>query len=329
LKAKLCIISYKLFDKEKLLQIPHISVMPNEVKEIFKPIEDGYLIDCTLGYAGHTHMLLDEKNSLHVIGCDRDEEAIEFSKKRLEKFKNRVTIEHKNFSNIVSKYEHLPIRGILADVGVSSLQLDSNDRGFGFDSLKLDMRMDTAQTLSAYEVVNRYSKNELERVLKDYGELREYKKIAKLICDTREKNPIKEAKTLADLVGRKGHVNGRKVSPATLVFQAIRIEVNQELNELEELLRSIKMSSIDECIVCIISFHSLEDRIVKQTFKAWSKSCVCPSSALKCECGNNNALGWIITKKAVEPTSEEIKTNPRSRSSKLRAFYIKRGAREG
>jgi 16S rRNA (cytosine1402-N4)-methyltransferase len=298
--------------------------MLDEVKTIFEPIKDGYLIDCTLGYAGHTNALLDEKSCLRVIGCDRDEEAVEFSKKRLENFKDRVTIEHKNFGSVVGKYEHLPIRGILADVGVSSLQLDSNDRGFGFDSLSLDMRMDRTQTLSAHEVVNRYSKNELERILRDYGELREYKKIAKLICDTREKNPIKDAKTLSDLIGRRGHISSRSVSPATLAFQAIRIEVNRELEELENLLKSIKNSKIDECIVCIISFHSLEDRIVKQAFKSWSNSCICPPSALRCECGNNHALGWIITKKALEPTNEEIKANPRSRSSKLRAFYIKR-----
>jgi 16S rRNA (cytosine1402-N4)-methyltransferase len=302
--------------------------MLNEVKTIFEPIKDGYLIDCTLGYGGHSSALLSENSSLHVIGCDRDEEAIEFSNKRLEKFKDRVTIEHEKFSTIVNKYEHLPIRGILADVGVSSLQLDSESRGFGFDSSVLDMRMDTAQSLSAYEVINTYPKNELERIFRDYGELREYKKIAKLICDTREKNPIKEAKVLADLVGRRGHINGRKVSTATLVFQAVRIEVNRELEELEELLKSIQNSKIDECIVCVISFHSLEDRIVKQTFKSWMKSCICPPSALRCECGDNHAIGEVITKKALEPTEAEVKANPRSRSSKLRAFYIKRGMRE-
>ncbi|MDR1554921.1 MAG: 16S rRNA (cytosine(1402)-N(4))-methyltransferase RsmH [Campylobacteraceae bacterium] len=310
------------------MQIPHIPVMLDEVKSIFKSLKDGYLIDCTLGYGGHTYALLSEKKSLHVIGCDRDEEAVEFSKKRVEQFKERVIIEHKNFSSIVGKYEHLPIRGILADVGVSSLQLDKNERGFGFNSLNLDMRMDTAQNLNAYEVVNRYPKNELERILRDYGELKEYKKIAKLICDKREKEPIKDAKTLADLVGRRGHFNGRSVSPATLVFQAVRIEVNKELEELEELLKSIQNSNITDCIVCIISFHSLEDRIVKQTFKSWAKSCICPPEALKCECGDNHSLGEIITKKTIEPTNAEIKANPRSRSSKLRAFYIKRDCKK-
>jgi 16S rRNA (cytosine1402-N4)-methyltransferase len=298
--------------------------MLNEVKDIFKSVKDGYLIDCTMGYAGHTYALLDEKDSLCAIGCDRDEEAVKFSKNRLEKFKDRVVIEHEKFSDIVVKYEHLPIRGILADIGVSSLQLDSNDRGFGFDSSNLDMRMDITQSLSAYDIVNCYSKNELERILRDYGELKEYKKIARQICDKREKNPIKDAKSLADLIGRRGHFSGRSVSPATLAFQAIRIEVNKELQELEELLKSIERSKITDCIVCIISFHSLEDRIVKQTFKSWSKSCICPPENFRCECGNDHSLGEIITKKALEPTEIEIKANPRSRSSKLRAFYIKK-----
>lgn len=311
-----------------MLQIPHIPVMLNEVKSVFETVKEGYLIDCTIGYGGHTHALLTQNGSLHAIGCDRDEEAVEFSKKRLEEFGNRVTIEHKNFSGIISKYERLPIRGILADIGVSSLQLDSLQRGFGFESSKLDMRMDKTQNLSAHEVINKYPKNELERIFRDYGELREYKKIAKLICDTREKSPIKDAKTLADLVGRRGRLNGRSISPATLVFQAVRIEVNRELEELEELLESIRQSRINDCIVCIISFHSLEDRIVKQTFKSWARSCICPPSILRCECGNNRSLGEIITKKALEPTVEEIKANPRSRSSKLRAFHIKRDLHE-
>ncbi|MDR2789983.1 MAG: 16S rRNA (cytosine(1402)-N(4))-methyltransferase RsmH [Campylobacteraceae bacterium] len=310
------------------MQIPHIPVMLNEVKSVFETVKEGYLIDCTIGYGGHTHALLTQNGSLHAIGCDRDEEAVEFSKKRLEEFGNRVTIEHKNFSGIISKYERLPIRGILADIGVSSLQLDSLQRGFGFESSKLDMRMDKTQNLSAHEVINKYPKNELERIFRDYGELREYKKIAKLICDTREKSPIKDAKTLADLVGRRGRLNGRSISPATLVFQAVRIEVNRELEELEELLESIRQSRINDCIVCIISFHSLEDRIVKQTFKSWARSCICPPSILRCECGNNRSLGEIITKKALEPTVEEIKANPRSRSSKLRAFHIKRDLHE-
>jgi 16S rRNA (cytosine1402-N4)-methyltransferase len=308
------------------LEIPHIPVMLDEVLALFEGLDEGYFIDCTLGYGGHSSAILRAHPHLRLIGCDRDEDAIEFSTKRLAEFEGRVEIVRDAFANVIPKYTKLPIRGVLADIGVSSLQLDCKERGFGFDSQNLDMRMDKEQDFSAYDVVNRYHRNELERIFRDYGELREYKKIAKLICDAREKSPITSAAALADLIGRKGHHSGRSVSPATLAFQAIRIEVNGELAQLETLLGSIKNSTIDECIVAIISFHSLEDRIVKQTFKAWTRECVCPPEALKCTCGGGHELGSVITKKALEPDAEQVRMNPRSRSSKLRAFHIKRGA---
>lgn len=306
------------------MQPPHIPVLPNEVKSLFSNLDTGYFLDCTLGYSGHSHEILASHKNINLIGCDKDEVAINFSRKKLSEFKNRVTFEHSSFSKVVEKYDDLPIVGLLADVGVSSLQLDDTSRGFGFDSDTLDMRMDIRDTLSAYEVVNRYSKDELERIFKNYGEIKEYKKIAKKICDFRENESIKDAKTLSDLIGRKSSFSSRKVSPATLAFQAIRIEVNSELKELEELLESIEKSKINNCIVVIISFHSLEDRIVKQTFKSWAKSCICPKEAFKCTCGNNHSLGEMITKKVVEATHEEIKINPRSRSAKLRAFHIRK-----
>jgi 16S rRNA (cytosine1402-N4)-methyltransferase len=303
---------------------PHIPVLIDEVKDIFCELESGYFVDCTLGYAGHSFEILKSHENIKLIACDRDIEAINFSKNRLLQFNDRVSFFHTTFSNVIDKCENLPIRSILADIGVSSLQLDKKERGFGFDSDKLDMRMDQNSSFSAYDVINRYQKNELERVLRDYGELREYKKIAKKICDEREKEPIDNAKRLADIVGRKSQFRGRTISPATLVFQAVRIEVNSELDELKLLLESIKNSKINNCILAIISFHSLEDRIVKQTFKTWAKSCICSPDVFRCDCGNNNAIGQIVTKKAIEPSLEEIKQNPRSRSSKLRAFYIER-----
>lgn len=303
---------------------PHIPVLLKEVKDIFENLNNGYFVDCTLGYAGHSFEILKEHQDISLIGCDQDKEALKFSEKKLEPFKDRVELFHSSFGNIISQCQNLPIKGILADIGVSSLQLDKSDRGFGFDSQTLDMRMNQESDFSAYDVVNRYSINELERVFKEYGEIKEYKKIAKKICDERERGSIDNAKKLADIIGRRSHFGGRKVSPATLAFQAIRIEVNDELGELKRLLDSIKNSSIDNCILAIISFHSLEDRIVKQTFKSWSKSCICNDEVFKCVCGNNNALGKIITKKAIEPNSQEVEQNPRSRSSKLRAFYIKR-----
>ncbi|MEN8718529.1 MAG: 16S rRNA (cytosine(1402)-N(4))-methyltransferase RsmH, partial [Sulfurovum sp.] len=212
-------------------------------------------------------------------------------------------------------YEEYKIRGILADIGVSSLQLDKEERGFGFNSEVLDMRMDQNQTLDASFVVNNYSQNELERVFKEYGEVREYKKLASLIVANR---PFTSSKELAEFISKKMYKG--KLHPATLPFQGIRIEVNDELGVLERLFDSIESIKPQNCYVAIISFHSLEDRIVKNYFKKWSKSCICPPQSFRCTCGNDHALGKVITRKPVIPTKDEIKQNPRSRSSKLRVF---------
>lgn len=171
------------------------------------------------------------------------------------------------------------------------------------------------QSLDASVVVNTYSQSELERVFKEYGEVREYKKVASLIVNNR---PFSSSKELADFLSKKMHKG--KLHPATLPFQGIRIEVNDELGVLERLFDSIEEMKPSNCIVAIISFHSLEDRIVKNYFKKWTKSCICPKEAFRCTCGNNHSLGKIITKKPIIPTKEEIKQNPRSRSSKLRIF---------
>jgi len=209
-------------------------------------------------------------------------------------------------------------------IGVSSLQLDKNERGFGLKSENLDMRMDAQAKFSAYDVVNSYSARELERIFEDYGELPNPAKFATKIVETRQNGEIKSAERLAQIIGLKG-INGRSVSAATLAFQAIRIEVNNELGELQNLLQSIEDSQIDECVVAIISFHSLEDRIVKNKFRQWAQSCICPPQALRCTCGGDNALGKIVSKKVVTPSSAEIKANPRSSCAKMRIFKISRG----
>ncbi len=304
------------------MKIPHIPVLLEEVKEIFSSVSEGFIIDCTLGYGGHSEALLEQNSKICIIGCDQDEEALAFSKKRLERFGDRVVFEHANFSSVVKKYAHLPIRGVLADIGVSSLQLDKKERGFAFDSDVLDMRMNPKQELSAFEVVNEYSKDELEFVLREYGEIGEYKKMASVICEARAKAPIQSAKELSKLVVALGHK--KKIHPSTLLFQAIRIEVNNELGVLVELLKSIEDAKLEDCIVGIISFHSLEDRIVKQTFKLWSQQCICLPDALRCTCGNNHAKGKLVGKKPIEATSAETKINPRSRSAKLRVFKTRR-----
>jgi len=297
--------------------IPHIPVLYNEVLEIFSKLKDGYVIDCTLGYAGHSLGIISSNENINLICNDQDDEALEFSKQRLNEYSSRIIFNKGNFKDVVKTFEHLEIRGILADIGVSSLQLDKKQRGFGFQSDVLDMRMDQNQALSAATIVNEYSQKDLEFILKEYGEVKEYKKVSNLIIQNRPFSSALELSTLLEKNMYKG-----KLHPATLPFQGIRIAVNNELGVLEELFDSIKEAKLKDCIVAIISFHSLEDRIVKNHFKYWSKKCICPSHVMRCECGNNNQIGKILTKKPIIPTAQEIKQNPRSRSAKMRVFKI-------
>jgi len=297
------------------MQIPHVPVLYNETLNAFSEIKDGFIIDCTTGFGGHTQGLLEQTETISLICNDQDDEALAFCAKRLEPFSSRVTFNKGNFEHVLDNFKDCDIRGILADIGVSSLQLDKLERGFGFESETLDMRMNQNQSLDASVVVNTYSQSELERVFKECGEVREYKKVASLIVNNR---PFTSAKEIATLLSKK--MSKGKIHPATLPFQGIRIEVNDELGVLTRLFDSLESSKLENCIIAIISFHSLEDRIVKNYFKKWTKSCICPSEAFRCECGNNHALGKVITKKPIIPTKEEIKQNPRSRSSKLRIF---------
>lgn len=297
------------------MEIPHIPVLYKEVLETFRDINDGYIIDCTTGFAGHSSGLLEQNNNVKLICNDQDDEALEFSQRRLKPFESRVTFNKGNFEHVIDKFKDFDIRGLLADIGVSSLQLDKLDRGFGFESETLDMRMNQNQSLDASTVVNTYSQEDLERIFKEYGEVKEYKKVASLIVNNR---PFNSSKELSNFLLKK--MSKGKLHPATLPFQGIRIEVNDELGVLERLFDSLEKAKLKNCVVAIISFHSLEDRIVKNYFKKWSKSCICPDNVFRCECGNNHALGKIITKKPIIPTNEEIKQNVRSRSSKLRIF---------
>ncbi|SKB53059.1 16S rRNA (cytosine(1402)-N(4))-methyltransferase RsmH [Malaciobacter marinus] len=297
------------------MDIPHVPVLYQETLEAFTDIEDGYIIDCTTGYAGHSLGIISQNENIKLICNDQDDEALAFSKNRLKDYENRVIFNKGNFEHVLDKFKDYNIKGILADIGVSSLQLDKLQRGFGFESDTLDMRMDQTQDLDANIVVNSYSQVELENIFKEYGEVREYKKVASLIVNNR---PFSSAKELAEFLYKNMHKG--KIHPATLPFQGIRIEVNDELGVLKRLFESIELIKPKNCIIAIISFHSLEDRIVKNYFKKWTKSCVCPPEAFRCTCGNDNALGKILTKKPITPTKAEIKQNPRSRSSKLRIF---------
>lgn len=295
--------------------IPHIPVLYDNIVELFKDVKDGYIVDCTLGYGGHSFGILKHNPNVNMICNDQDIEAINFSQKRLEVYKDRIIFNKSNFKNITNCFENKKISGLLADIGVSSLQLDKNDRGFGFQSDTLDMRMDRDNDFSAYDIVNKYSASQLEYIFREYGEISEYKKIASLIIQNR---PISSAQQLSIILEENMHRG--KLHPATLVFQAVRIEVNQELLALNELFESLENANLKNCIIAIISFHSLEDRIVKSYFKKWSQKCICDPSVFRCECGNNNQKGKIITKKPIVPTNEEIKQNKRSRSSKMRIF---------
>jgi len=297
------------------MQTLHIPVLYDEVLSSFKDIKSGYIIDCTTGFAGHSIGLLKQNEDIKLICNDQDNEALDFAKNRLKEFKKRVIFNKGNFENIIEKFKDYPIKGILADIGVSSLQLDKEDRGFGFNSQALDMRMDKSKSLDAKIIVNTYSQTQLEKILKEYGEIREYKKVASLIVNNR---PFEAAKELAQFFYKK--LPKGKIHPATLIFQAIRIEVNDEIGVLHRLFKSLENTKLKDCVVSIISFHSLEDRIVKNYFKKWSDSCICLPDVFRCECGNNHALGKIITKKPIIAKDFEIKQNPRSRSSKLRIF---------
>lgn len=301
------------------MEIPHIPVLLDEVLDSFKGLEDGYFVDCTLGYAGHSsHMLKSYPNIKH-IGIDRDDEALEFSKKRLEEFDSRSTLYKGSFSSVFPSLTEKPIVAVLADFGVSSLQLDKESRGFSFNSDILDMRMDQDSTLTAYEIVNNYSQDKLEYILDAYGEVKQYKKLASAIISQRSSKTIESAKELSqiaiDTLGTYG-----KIHPATLMFQAIRIEVNDELAEIEALLDALESKHNKGEIVALISFHSLEDRLVKNRFKKWSKKCICDADAMRCTCGKNHEIGKAISSKPIIAKKDELKVNSRSRSAKLRVF---------
>ena len=302
--------------------IPHIPVLYREVISTFEDIEGGIIIDCTMGYGGHSSLILDNNPNIKLIAIDQDQTAIDFSSKRLEKYGERVEIRKGRFSNVIQdilkEYGKEDIKGVLADIGVSSLQLDQKDRGFSYESENLDMRMDKDAPLSASNVVNEYSQNDLEIILREYGEIKNYKKIASIIMQNR---PFHSAKELSEKLNPY-LPKGKKIHPATLLMQAIRIEVNDELGELKNLLQALEDAKLPDAKVAIISFHSLEDRIVKQTFAAWAKSCICPPQAMRCECGNNHSLGKILTKKPLSAQDDELKSNARSRSAKLRVFQM-------
>ncbi|CBG40013.1 16S rRNA (cytosine(1402)-N(4))-methyltransferase RsmH [Helicobacter mustelae] len=298
---------------------PHIPVLLHEVLDIFKDIKEGIIIDCTLGFGGHSKALLEQNQSIRIIGIDKDKDARAYATKLLSPFKERFCCVASGFGEqiepLIAQYGR-EIKGVLADIGVSSYQLDTPKKGFGFESEVLDMRMDNDAHISAKTILNHYSAFALERVFREYGELRESKKLAQLLSQERTRTDFGDPKTFNAFL--KAHFRNPKILP--LVYQALRIEVNGELEELERLL--LHAQKLKDARLCVITFHSLEDRILKQALKSYTKSCICPLEALKCTCGNHHQKGVLLTKKPIIPSQEEIKRNPRSRSAKMRAFHF-------
>jgi len=303
------------------MTIPHVPVLLHEVLESFRDLDEGYFVDCTLGYGGHSSFLLEAHPNIQHIGIDRDQEALDFSTQRLQPYAHRSTLYKGKFSDIFASLKETPIKGVLADFGVSSLQLDKRERGFGFESDTLDMRMDQGESMSAKDIVNGYSQEQLEYIFHHYGEIRPYQQLASAVIQVRNQAPITSAKTLSHIATKL--IKGGKIHPATLMFQAIRIELNRELEEIERLLDALEAKRDRGAIVALITFHSLEDRLVKNRFKKWTQKCICSPHALQCTCSRENQLGQIITKKPIIATPKEIKQNPRSRSAKLRVFEFK------
>ena len=305
------------------LEFKHIPVMLNQVIAGLAIKENGIYVDGTIGGAGHSTEIIKKLSSDGLlIGVDRDEEALKASRERLKKYNNLQLI-HDNHDNIPQILQNLHIDkvdGILLDLGVSSYQLDERERGFSYmaEDEKLDMRMDRTQKLSAIDVINKYTQQDLENIIFEYGEEKFAKSIAKGICEARKNSPITTTKELVNIIenskpfSKDGH-------PAKRTFQAIRIEVNDEIKPLYNTVLNLIECLKEGGRLCIITFHSLEDRAVKEAFIEAQGKCTCPKDLPYCVC-NYKSLGKIITKKPIEATDEEKKINTRSKSAKLRIF---------
>ncbi len=305
------------------MEFRHISVLRNECIEGLKIRPDGIYVDGTLGGAGHAAEVLKRLGpDGRLIGIDQDEVAVANGQEKLGRFSN-VTIVRDNFRNFAAIMETLGIQtvdGVLLDLGVSSKQLDDGERGFSYmQDAPLDMRMDRRNPRTAAEIVNQYSQEELRRIIQDYGEERWSARIASFIVQEREKEPIRTTGDLVRIIKEAVPKGARQDGPhpAKRTFQALRIEVNQELSILEGAIRDMAERLSPGGRICILTFHSLEDRIVKQTFRSLENPCTCPKDFPVCVCGKKQVLR-VITRKPILPGAEEVKENPRSRSAKLR-----------
>ena len=303
-----------------MLASAHIPVLVKETIEALAVQPGGRYIDCTLGGGGHAAAILEHSSpGGQLLGIDADPEAIKIAGRRLEAYSGSTLLINENFVNlqvICYKYDFLPVHGILFDLGLSSLQLNGNGRGFSFQhKAPLDMRLNPNQEITAADIVNTYGEAELAHLIKTYGEEGFGRQIARRIVQER---PIQTTLQLAQMVERViGRRRGR-IHPATKTFQALRITVNQELEHLELALRQAVSLLGFEGRLVVISYHSLEDRIVKQFMQRESKDCICPPDTPTCVCGHTASLR-LINKRVITPSLAEVQINPRSRSARLRA----------
>ncbi len=307
------------------MEFKHTSVLLDETIDGLNIRPEGIYVDGTLGGGGHSYRICEKLTSGRLIGIDQDEAAIEAASKRLAGFQDKATIIRSNYSEIRKVLEDLQIKkvdGILLDLGVSSYQLDNVERGFSYkyDS-PLDMRMDQRQSLTAREIINEYSEMELFRVIRDYGEDQFAKNIARHIVMSREEAPIETTGQLNEIIKAAIPAKMRAVGshPSKRTFQAIRIECNRELDVLKQALEDMIDLLAPGGRLSIITFHSLEDRIVKSMFRRNESPCICPPHFPVCVCGLQSR-GRVITKKPILPSEEELEANSRSKSAKLRVF---------
>ena len=300
--------------------------MLKEVLELLKPERGGIYADGTLGGGGHSEAILTAlPDGGRLYGIDRDMDAINAASKRLEPFGDKFTAVHGNFFDMKELMHQRGVDkldGILMDLGVSSYQLDAAERGFSYrEDAPLDMRMDKSAAFSAYDVVNGYGSEQLFRIIKDYGEERYASRIANAIVKNRAEKPIATTLELADIIARSMPAAARREAqhPAKRTFQAIRIEVNNELGGLEKAIEDAHDLLAPGGVMAVITFHSLEDRIVKSAFKKNEHPCTCPPDFPVCVCGKVSK-GSIITRKPILPSEEELEQNSRSKSAKLRIF---------
>ena len=301
----------------------HVSVLLNECIDNLNTDPAGTYVDGTLGMGGHSEKIAEKLTTGRLICIDRDASAIDYARERLKLFSDRITFVHANFADTVEVLDDLGIEGVngmLFDLGVSSPQLDETERGFSYmKDAPLDMRMDRSEGLTAYDIVNTWSEERLNRILWDYGEEKYARRISRAIINKREKKPIESTLELSDTIksAMPPQALREKQHPAKRSFQAIRIAINDELGAVAKMAETVPDRLLPGGRLCIISFHSLEDRIVKSAIAARENGCTCPREAPICTCGFVKTLKSVY-RKPILPSEEEIENNPRARSAKLR-----------